>query len=1051
MSQPAFPQLRSLTLAAGGQPLRLRVLLPPNLAAVAARGGTIAVKAEFDAAGAILPPERLGKGPWEPDPQTFLAALLIESWCGGKLPGVLQLDAGQLSQLLRPLEGSASVFWLKAPQEPIPWAGGALVGVHEHLRSSATSASASPASARAGATAAPTRAPASSSARASASAFGSAAAHESAATAATFSTDPTQLANPSATLLPPMERDLTPLEIDGSTQFLALRLPSRESALHTHALELVKERGFQLEPSNGRWWLRDRHKTLQFLADFLPVLQTQYSARFTDNFLERSGNLRQACIDLQVTATTPQGSTHFDIELALSAAGLDEPALQQALDKGQYYVEASAPSQRRDARTGTGSRAGFGNQIGGGHHTGVSHAGNRVGTAGAADAGAFILVPPAVRESLLTVQHALGAPLHQGLRTRFRCRVSREEIPVAQTALRLLEPSGIFATTADTSSGASSVAASRSNAAGTFSRLQASSSASAPAATDAEPLFKPAASPTENNSRSASRSNRSEGIVPDTRRRPRSTSAARDSHGTRESDDTPDAPSDLLLRKLPAQWLALSRALEDTASLQACPMPPELAAQLRPYQQIGSAWLWHLYRSGLGGILADEMGLGKTVQCLGFLSAVQAASPSAATASAPSVVVCPASLVENWRREAARFTPHLRVFCHHGNSRLRTPAEAAQYDLVITSYGTLLRDQSLFETIPFRVAVADEAQQIKNAKTRNARALRALRAPGRFLLTGTPVENNLRELQSLFAFILPGYLDGEARRGSLAGAAAATSGAAQTSERERLRLIECAAPYILRRMKQSVARELPEKIEQVVYCELEAQQQAFYRQVQVSARRAVQELELELGGAGKGRIHMAALTELLRLRQACIDPRLIDPEESIGSAKRDALLELLEEAVSGGHRVLIFSQFTAALQLVAADIEAMGLRHFYLDGQTKNRTELCERFNADAMVSVFLISLKAGGTGLNLTGADTVIHLDPWWNPAAQAQATDRAHRIGQQRVVSVYQLIAAGTVEEKVLALQREKAVLLEQLLEASDAASASVSLGDLKALIED
>lgn len=930
-----LPQLRSLNIDAQGRPLVLRLLLPPNLAAVVARGGRIAVKVEWWA-GSVnrgnepLAPDQLKAGPWLPEPPAFFAALLIESWCEGRLPGVLQLDADQLSQLLQPLEGSAAVYWLKAPQTPIPWRGGELEGVHSHLRRSPEGS---------GAKLAPSSGKEAASIAAAADADGTAAPQM-----------------PQLPQIPQMEPELMPLELDGSLNFLAIRLPSRQSALYPHALDLVRDWGFKLEPSNAKWWLRDRHKTLQFLADCGELLRTHYCARFSDNFTERSRGLRVAQIALDVSPSAPRSSDAFEVELSIRAPGVDEQALQQAFDKGQHYVELPQ--------------------------------GGRSATAGQT----VVLVPRALRERVLEVQQTLGAgstaAAGRGLRARFGKRVLKEEVAVTQGALQRLQ--AVPVAVPGGADGAAAPASQR--------RGKGGSRAAAASASFGEAQWL-------------------------------------------------DGEEEMLAgARLPQQWLELSRALADVSQLQPCPLPSQLAAQLRPYQRVGAAWLWHLFRSGLGGILADEMGLGKTVQCLAFLGAVQASQKSAA----PSLVVCPAALVENWRREALRFMPQLRVFCHHGSSRLADADEASAYDLVLTSYGTLTRDQALLQQVPFCVIVGDEAQHIKNAKTRNARALRSLRSQGRFLLTGTPIENDISELQSLFDFILPGYL---ARAGGGgAGSGGDTFAAVPDRSVEHERLITRAAPYILRRMKQSVAAELPQKIEQVLYCELEADQQAFYRQVQETARRAV--MELELGGAAQGRLRMAAFTELLRLRQACIDPRLVGNAAvaevaQISSAKREALRELLQEAADGGHRVLVFSQFTAALQLVAEDLQELGLTHFYLDGQTKNRTELCERFNRDASVKVFLISLRAGGTGLNLTGADTVVHLDPWWNPAAQAQATDRAHRIGQTRVVNVYQLIAAGTVEEKVLGLQRHKAALLEQLLDASDAASAKIGLDDLKELI--
>jgi SNF2 family DNA or RNA helicase len=446
----------------------------------------------------------------------------------------------------------------------------------------------------------------------------------------------------------------------------------------------------------------------------------------------------------------------------------------------------------------------------------------------------------------------------------------------------------------------------------------------------------------------------------------------------------------------------------------------------------------HLCEVDCHGLLADEMGLGKTLQALGLLCAVQAEGGA-------SLVACPASLVENWRREAARFAPQLRVFVQRGESRLAGPGELASWDLVITSYGTLARDRELLAQAQFACIVGDEAQHVKNRRSQNAQALRSLRARGRFLLTGTPVENSLEDLRSLFDFILPGYMERVPQ-------------GARGEERAWLdgRLRAKSAPYILRRTKLAVAPELPARIEQVVWCTLDDAQAAVYRSFQERSEREL--FDLEASGAGDGRLRLAALTQLLRLRQICCDPRLVSGDGAspaapfAGSAKLESFREILAEAADDGHRILVFSQFTALLALLRDELDAQGMPHCYLDGSMAPAARQAEidRFQASAEVPVFLLSLKAGGSGLNLTGADTVIHFDPWWNPAAEAQATDRAHRIGQTRVVTSYKLVCSDTVEEKVLALQDEKRALLAGVFEASDEAAARISLADLKSLLK-
>jgi SNF2 family DNA or RNA helicase len=358
--------------------------------------------------------------------------------------------------------------------------------------------------------------------------------------------------------------------------------------------------------------------------------------------------------------------------------------------------------------------------------------------------------------------------------------------------------------------------------------------------------------------------------------------------------------------------------------------------------------------------------------------------------------------------------------------------------LIITSYGTLRQDADLLGTMDWSVVVGDEAQHIKNRRSQNARTLTSLRADGRFLLTGTPVENSLDDLISLFSFLMPGYL--QKATGKLTKEDKAWHNRRQT---------ERAAAYILRRTKQEVAPELPDKIEKTFFCELGAKQQAFYRETLEKTRRDI--FNLEMSGANAGRVQFAAFTELLRLRQACVDPRILDEAFPEGdSAKLAAFDELLDECLDAGSRMLVFSSFVSALKLLAGHLEVKGQKFCYLDGQTKNRLALVDQFNQDATIPVFLISLKAGGTGLNLTGADTVLHYDPWWNPAAEAQATDRAHRIGQTKVVTSIKLIAANTIEEKVLELQARKAEILKELFEESAAANAKVSLEDIKGLLE-
>ncbi len=487
----------------------------------------------------------------------------------------------------------------------------------------------------------------------------------------------------------------------------------------------------------------------------------------------------------------------------------------------------------------------------------------------------------------------------------------------------------------------------------------------------------------------------------------------------------------------PETWTKRSAAIRNLSKLQPAPIRDELNTMLRIYQQVGVAWLWHIHNNNLGGLLADEMGLGKTVQALAFMEALRTHRRE----DGPCLVVCPASLVENWRREARRFTPSLKVLAHHGQARESSLSYLQKFDLIITSYGTLARDIGTFALVSWGAAICDEGQNIKNARAQASKAVKQLIAKGRYILTGTPVENSLEDLRSLFGYLMPGYLPKPEERL-----------AAEDRKWHDDRLLRMAAPYILRRSKVAVAPELPPKIEQVVYCDFETNQKDFYAETLESTRQSI--FELEMKGGNKQNLQMAAFNQLLRLRQVCADPRILNPKmEETDSAKLQTLLELLEESKDAGHRLLVFSTFVSALQLIKASLEERGIPYCYLDGSTKDRQGVCDTFNATPSIPVMLMSLKAGGTGLNLTGADTVVHFDPWWNPAAEAQATDRAHRIGQTRTVTSIKLIAAGTIEERVMDLQKSKSEMLRKLLTESDSVSSAISLDleDIKALLQD
>ncbi len=811
----------------------LRILLPPNLAASAPRDA-IALKVEVDLSQA-------------PEPELLPALAALQRMGAAPAPVLfLQLTRAQLQELVTLLRGQPVFAFLNAPQKSLLWVGPLLRGVSEHLELPKPAPVAEP-------------------------------------------PPNSQIVNRKSKI----ERSLTPLQVDGSEHFLAITLPSRESHSYAPALELLKEHGFRLEPSNRKWWLRDRHKTLAFLAAHLGTLRDDFQAEFTANFERNAAKIVPAEIDARVDET----ADGFEVSIGLRAGDAPPAAIASALTTNRGYIE-------------TGPR--------------------------------IYLIDRAAARRVGAVQSALAGD---------------------QTAL--------------------------------------------PGARQ-------------------------------THRIPASRAA--------EVDD--------LLEELapgfqsPAAWRQRSSALRDLATLRPAPVPADLAEILRPYQKLGVAWLYYLHQHELGGILADEMGLGKTLQALALVASLRAAAlkienqdskiENSAPAS-PTLIIAPASLVENWRREAARFTPQLRTFVHHGASRLGTTRDAAAHDLIITSYATLANDRAIFAQNRWLTVIADEAQHIKNRRTRNAKALRALDASSRFLLTGTPLENSLDDLRSLFDFLLPGFLK---------PVPPGTRGDDRRWHDDRLRAQT--APYILRRTKVAVAPELPPKIEQVVYCDLTPEQSALYRRTQEDSERAL--FDLEAGGASENALRLATLTQLLRLRQTCCDPRLLQPEASPEwSAKLAAFRELLDEIVDEGHRVLVFSQFTSLLALLRAELDADAIPYAYLDGAmpAKARQYAVDAFQTDPSIPVFFLSLKAGGTGLNLTGADTVIHFDPWWNPAVEAQATDRAHRIGQERVVTSYKLICSGTVEEKVLGLQAQKRALLADVFEASDAAASKLELADLRDLL--
>jgi len=469
-----------------------------------------------------------------------------------------------------------------------------------------------------------------------------------------------------------------------------------------------------------------------------------------------------------------------------------------------------------------------------------------------------------------------------------------------------------------------------------------------------------------------------------------------------------------------------------------------LQSTLRDYQQAGVNWLHFLGTNGFSGILADEMGLGKTIQTLAWL---QFEKDTQRDGSLPALIVCPTSLVENWAEEAARFVPELNVLILTGAERHERWDELPDADLAITSYALLRRDLDQLLQQQFFAAILDEAQHIKNRATQNAVAAKQIRARRRLVLTGTPVENSVADLWSIMDFLMPGYLGPHDAFRASTERPIARGGQEAVEAQARLR--RKLQPFLLRRLKRDVARELPPKIEKLSPCDLTPDQRAVYREILESSRRKINTMVRQ---KGFHRCRMEILTTLMRLRQICCHLDLLklpDLKARQPSGKMDLFFELLDEALDGGHRVLVFSQFVSMLKILRAEMEQRNIATCYLDGSTQDRLQVVHRFNTQRDIPAFLISLKAGGTGLNLTGADMVIHFDPWWNPAVENQATDRAYRIGQTRTVYNVKLITRGTVEEKVLELQKRKKAVIDATVESDEAAMQALSWADVQEIL--
>ena len=480
--------------------------------------------------------------------------------------------------------------------------------------------------------------------------------------------------------------------------------------------------------------------------------------------------------------------------------------------------------------------------------------------------------------------------------------------------------------------------------------------------------------------------------------------------------------------------------LADGKPMEELKIPASVKAELRPYQERGFQWLWFLYSYGLNGILADDMGLGKTLQAL---VAIQQAKET--NGHFPSLIVCPTTLVFNWMNEIARFTPDLKTVNLTGNDRFELYPTLKDADIVVTSYAILRRDINAIKDYPFRFAILDESQHIKNPQAQTAVAAKQLQSQHRIALSGTPIENRLAELWSVFDFLMPDFLEtfeGFRRR--------FIQPIEERGNRDaESRLKKQVFPFILRRMKRDVLKDLPPKMEQVIYCDMTDNQRQLYLDILEKAREELMEEAIQKGGKLNQQHVFSALT---RLRQLVNHTSLLSDELNGGlheSGKFEALKELLTSAIANGHRILLFSQFVEMLKIVKKWFVAKGIKFEMLTGQTVDRQGAVERFNTDESISVFLVSLKAGGTGLNLTGADCVIHYDPWWNPAAEDQATDRVHRIGQTKSVFVYRLIARSSIEEKIMKLKARKRSLVDSIISADRTIEKKLSITDLKDIL--
>ncbi|MAT45737.1 MAG: serine/threonine protein kinase [Anaerolineaceae bacterium] len=498
-----------------------------------------------------------------------------------------------------------------------------------------------------------------------------------------------------------------------------------------------------------------------------------------------------------------------------------------------------------------------------------------------------------------------------------------------------------------------------------------------------------------------------------------------------------EEPGDIAI---PPDLAERQQRLRNFEKIKSQPLPLAFTGELRPYQKAGFDWLHFLREYKFGGILADDMGLGKTIQVLAYLQALKEDTDHKTC----TLLVVPKSLLANWQKEGARFTPNLNFLEYMGNTRQKDITIFNDYDIILTTYGTMLRDAALLRSFHFTYIILDESQAIKNPLSQSAKAARLLQADYRLCMTGTPVENNSFELWSQFAFLNPGLLGNlDFFKNEFASPIEG-----QQDEKAAQLLRSLVYPFILRRTKQQVAPELPPRSERVLYTEMTPRQHKLYNKTREKYRSELLNL---IDSSGVNNNRMKILEGLLRLRQIAIHPALVEPDYKGEAPKFELLLETLETLMAENHKALIFSQFIQTLKFLREELDQRKIPYNYLDGKTKNRQEQVDSFQNNPDIPFFLISLKAGGVGLNLTAADYVIHLDPWWNPAVEMQASDRAHRIGQDKPVFIYKLIARDTVEEKILKLQEHKKALVESLITTESSFFKSLSADDVSVLFGD